>query len=62
MPHDITYMCNLKNTKKTVNIIKQKQNKTKKQTHRYREQTRGYQWREEIGEGQYRCRGLKGMS
>ena len=39
MPHDITYMCNLKNTQKTVNIIKQKQNKTKKQTHRYREQT-----------------------
>ena len=30
---------NLKNTNKLVNIIK------KKQTHRYKEQTNGYQWR-----------------
>ena len=30
-------------------------NKTKKkQTHRYREQTSGYQWGEGRGEGQYR--------
>ena len=45
---------------KKVNIIKQKQKK--KQTHRYREQTSSYQWEKEIGEGQYRCSGLKGTS
>ena len=28
-------------------------NITKKQTHRYREQTSGYQWEEGKGEGQY---------
>ena len=47
--HDVTYMWNTKNK---TNLIK------KKQTHRYREQTSGYQWRE-IGEGQYRDRGIK---
>ena len=36
-----------------MNIIK------KKQTHRYREQTSGYQWGG--GEGQYRSRGKKGL-
>ena len=36
-------------------------NKTKrKQTHRYREQTSGYQWREGSGVEQYRGRGKKG--
>ena len=34
------------------NIIKQKQ------THRYKEQTSGYQWGESGGEGQDRSRGL----
>ena len=32
----------------------------KKQTHRYREQTSGYQWGEGRKEGQYRGRGLRG--
>ena len=36
--HDVTYMWNTKNK---TNLIK------KKQTHRYREQTSGYQWRRE---------------
>ena len=36
-----------KNTNNVVNI-------TKKKTHRCREQTSGYQWGEEGGEGQYR--------
>ena len=31
----------------------------KKQTHRYREQTSGYQWGELWGEGQYRGSGLR---
>ena len=31
-----------------------------KQTHRYREQTSGYQWEEGRGTEQYRGRGLKG--
>ena len=33
----------------------------KKQTHRYREQTSGYQWEEGRGEGQYKGRRLKGI-
>ena len=41
---------------KLVNMTK------KKQTHRYREQTSGYQWGEERGEGQYRGRGVKGTN
>ena len=47
----ITYMQNLKN--KTNDITKQKQ------THRYTEQTSGYQWGEGRGEGQDKDRGLK---
>ena len=31
----------------------------KKQTHRHREQTRGYQWGKQRGEGQDRGRGIK---
>ena len=38
--YGITYMWNLKTYNKLVNITK------KKQTHRYREQTSGYQWGE----------------
>ena len=41
-------MWNLKKYNKLVNITK------KQQTHRYREQTSGYQWGEGRGEGQYR--------
>ena len=53
--HDITYMWNLKKYKKLVNITK------KQQTHRYREQTSGYQWDKGRREGQfYRARGLRG--
>ena len=37
-----------------MNIIK------KKQTHRYREQTSGFQWGEGSGEGQDKGRGLRG--
>ena len=33
----------------------------KKQNHRYREQTSGYQWGEE-GEGQYKCGGVGGTN
>ena len=33
-----------------------------KETHRYREQTSGYQWGEEIGEGQDRGMGLRGKN
>ena len=33
-----------------------------KQTHRHREETSGYQWGEESGEGQYRGRGLRGTN
>ena len=43
-------MWNPKN-KTNVNITK------KEQTHRYREQTSGYQWREGRGKGQERDRG-----
>ena len=38
---------------KLVNITK------KKQTHRYRELTSGYQWGEGMGEGQYRVGDLE---
>ena len=41
---------------KLVNITK------KKLTHRYREQTSGYQWGEVSGEEQYRGRGLSGTN
>ena len=41
---------------KLVNITK------KKQTHRYREQTSGYQWGERSGEGKGRGRGLRGTN
>ena len=41
---------------KLVNITK------KKQTHRYREQTSGYQWGEGRGERQDRGRGLRGTN
>ena len=41
---------------KLVNITK------KKQTHRYIEQTSGYQWRKGRWEGQYKGRGLKGKN
>ena len=34
----------------------------KKQSHRYREQTSGYQWGEGRGEGQYRVGGLRGTN
>ena len=34
----------------------------KKLTHRYREQTSGYQWGEGSGEGQYSGRGLRGIN
>ena len=37
--------------------------KKKRQTHRYREQTNNYQWREGSGgEGQDRHRGLRGIN
>ena len=39
-----------------MNVTKQKQ------IHRYREQTSGYQWGEERGEGQDRGRGLRGIN
>ena len=35
---------------------------TEKQTHRYREQTRGYHWGEGIGKGQDRGRELRGTN
>ena len=43
-----------KKLNKLVNITK------KTQTHRYKEQTSGYQWGEGRGEGQYRGRGVRG--
>ena len=53
--HDITYMWNLKKYKELVNITK------KQPTHRYREQTSGYQWDKGRRKGQfYRGRGLRG--
>ena len=36
--------------------------KTKKQAHRYREKTNGYQWGEGRGKGQDRGRGLRGTN
>ena len=39
-----------------MNIIKQKQ------THRYREQTTGYQWGEKTEEGQYKSREVRGTN
>ena len=45
IPCDITYMWNLKKYNKLVNMTK------KKQMHRYREQTSGYQWGEGRGAG-----------
>ena len=49
----------------TQNVESKKYNKLvniaqKKQIHRYKEQTSGYQWGEGREEGQYRCRGLRG--
>ena len=46
----------LKNTTnyKLVNITK------KKQIHKYKKQTSGYQWGERMGEGQFRGRELRG--
>ena len=49
-------MWDLKKLQQTMNITK------KKQTHRYREQTSGYQWGEGRGEGQYRARRVKGTN
>ena len=49
--YDVTYLWNLKNCNKLVSQTK------KKQTHRYREQTRGLPVGR--GEGQYRSRGEK---
>ena len=46
----------LKGTTKLVNITK------KKQTHRYREQTSGYQWRQGRGRGNRRVGDLKGAN
>ena len=34
----------------------------KKQTHKYRRQTIGYQWEERNEEGQHRSRGLRGTN
>ena len=52
---DTTYMWSLK-TNKLLTITK------KKQTHRYREQTNGYQWEEGRGRGQNRGRGVRGTN
>ena len=49
-------MWNLKKYNKLENIIK------KMQTHRYREQTSGYQWGEGVGGGQDRGWGLRGTN
>ena len=49
-------MWNREKYNKIVNITK------KKQTHRYREQTRGSQWGEGRGLGKYRGRGLGGTN
>ena len=45
-----------KKYKTLVNITK------KKQTHKYRKQTSGYQWGEERREGQNRGRGIRGTN
>ena len=52
----ISLILESKKYSKPVNITQ------KKQTHRYREQTSSYQWREGSGEGHYRDRGLKGTN
>ena len=52
----ISLICGIYKYNKVVNITK------KKQTHRYREQTRGYHWGEGRGEGQYRGRELRGTN
>ena len=36
--------------------------KKQKQTHRYREQTRDYQWEEGLEKGQEVCRKLRGLT
>ena len=51
----ILLICGLKK-KNTVNITK------KKQTHRCRRQSSGYQWKEGRREGQKRCRELRGAN
>ena len=48
-------MWNLKELNKLVNITK------KKQTHRYREQTSGYQWGEGREKGQYWVGGIRAI-
>ena len=50
--------------KETVNLrsSQQKNITKKKQTHRYKEQTSGYSWREGSREGQDRDRRLKGTN
>ena len=55
MLHDNTYMWNLKK----INNSKYNQ---KKQTHRYRRQSSGYQWKEGRREGQKKCRELRGAN
>ena len=50
---NITYMWNLKKYNKLVKITK------KKQSHRYREQTSGYQWGAGKWKGKYRRGGLR---
>jgi len=54
--HDISYMGESKNLNKLMNIIK------KKQTHRNREQTSFYQWRERRRQGYHRDKGLRGTN
>ena len=53
--YDIIYMWNLKKYNKLMTITKQKR------THRYREQTSGYQWGEGREEGQYKGGGLRSI-
>ena len=52
----ISLICGIEKYNKIVNITKQKQ------THRFREQASGYQWREGRREGQDRGRGLRGTN
>ena len=54
--YGITYLWNLKTYNKLVNITK------RKQTHRYGEETSGYQWGDRKGEDQHRGRGLRGTN
>ena len=53
--YDITYMWNLKKYNKLVNI-------TKKENHRYREQTNCYQWGKGMGEEQYQGGEIRGTN